>query len=73
MERLRLIGAHEILVLLGRVSRQRVHQLTSRGDFPAPVIELAQGKVWLADDVETWIRNHCVGAADLGLGPSSVT
>jgi predicted DNA-binding transcriptional regulator AlpA len=55
---LRFVGAHEIRVLLaGGISRQRVYQLTSRPDFPAPVADLAMGKVWLAEDVEAWIRS----------------
>jgi prophage regulatory protein len=54
----RLVGAHEIRVLLGGVSRQRVYQLTSRPDFPEPVADLAQGKVWLAADVDAWISNR---------------
>ena len=53
-----LVGAHEIRVLLGGISRQRVYQLTSRKDFPKPVAELAQGKVWLVDDVAAWIRSR---------------
>lgn len=52
------MGAHEVRVRLGGVSRQRVYQLTGRGDFPAPVVELVQGKVWLAGDVEVWIAEH---------------
>lgn len=55
---LRLVGAHEIRVRLGGVSRQRVYQLTSRPDFPKPVAELAQGKVWASADVESWITAH---------------
>jgi prophage regulatory protein len=51
----RLLGAHEIRVRLGGISRQRVYQLTSRRDFPKPVADLAQGKIWLAADVEAWI------------------
>jgi predicted DNA-binding transcriptional regulator AlpA len=54
----RLLGAHEIRVRLGGVSRQRVYQITSRADFPAPLAVLGQGKVWLADDVDAWIRTH---------------
>ncbi|WP_111650427.1 helix-turn-helix transcriptional regulator [Actinoplanes lutulentus] len=49
------MGAHEIRVRLGGISRQRVYQLASRADFPAPVANLAQGKVWLTSDVEAWI------------------
>jgi prophage regulatory protein len=55
---IRVVGAHEIRVRLRGVSRQRVYQITSRADFPKPVADLAQGKVWLADDVEAWIESH---------------
>ena len=57
---MRLVGAHEIRAILGGVSRQRVHQLTARADFPAPVADLALGKVWSAEDVEVWnnARRH---------------
>lgn len=50
------MGAHEIRLRLGGVSRQRAYQITQRADFPAPVAELGQGKIWLADDVEAWIK-----------------
>jgi len=53
-----LMGAHEIRIRLGGVSRQRAYQITSRADFPAPVADLAQGKVWLTDDVEVWMKAH---------------
>lgn len=36
------------------VSRQRVQQLVSRADFPAPVVALGMGKVWVAEDVTAW-------------------
>lgn len=55
---LRILGAHEIRMLLGGVSRQRAYQITSRPDFPEPVADLAQGKVWLADDVGIWLGTH---------------
>jgi predicted DNA-binding transcriptional regulator AlpA len=48
-----LVGAAEVAEILG-VSRQRVTQLTSRPDFPAPVAVLAMGKVWTRDAVEAW-------------------
>lgn len=51
----RLMGAHEIRIRLGGVTRQRTYQITSQMDFPRPVANLAQGKVWLAEDVEAWI------------------
>ena len=52
------LGAHEIRLRLGGVSRQRVYQLTSRPDFPKPVADLAQGKVWLEAEVEHWMRQR---------------
>lgn len=54
----RLMGAAEIGTRLGGVSRQRVQQIVSRPDFPKPVAVLGMGKVWNADDVERWIREH---------------
>ncbi|RZU48722.1 hypothetical protein EV385_0442 [Krasilnikovia cinnamomea] len=56
--RLHLMGAEEIRVRLGGVSRQRTYQITIRGDFPEPIADLAQGKVWLAQDVEAWMSAH---------------
>lgn len=53
----RFVGAKEIRDRLG-VSRQRVQQLMTRPDWPAPYEVLAMGKIWLRDDVETWIRQH---------------
>ncbi|MFC7532407.1 helix-turn-helix transcriptional regulator [Actinoplanes sp. GCM10030250] len=53
---LRLIGAHEIRVQLGGISRQRVYSITGQEHFPKPVAELAAGKVWLAEEVEAWIK-----------------
>ncbi|MEU4564717.1 DNA-binding protein [Actinoplanes sp. NPDC023936] len=52
------MGTHEIGVRLGGVSRQRVYQLTNRPNFPAPIADLAQGRVWLAADVESWIARY---------------
>jgi len=40
------------------LSRQRVHQLAARSDFPRPVAELAQGKVWALADIQAWISTH---------------
>ena len=57
---IRLVGAHEIRDSLG-VSRQRVYQLVKRSDFPQPIAELAQGKVWLLADLEAWIGGHRAG------------
>lgn len=52
------MGAHEIRVRLGGISRQRVYQITSRAGFPVPVADLQAGKVWAARDVEAWIAEH---------------
>ena len=55
-----LVGPHEIRAMLG-VSRQRVYQLATRSDFPKPVAELAQGKVWMLADIAAWISVHRAG------------
>jgi len=53
------VGVTEIARLLG-VSRQRVAQLRTRDDFPAPIAELAAGPVWTRSSlnhfVEGWSR-----------------
>ncbi|WP_212990889.1 helix-turn-helix transcriptional regulator [Actinoplanes auranticolor] len=57
-EKIRLMGAHEIRMRLGGISRQRVYQITNRSNFPEPTADLAQGKIWLTGDVEAWIAQH---------------
>ncbi|WP_232344003.1 helix-turn-helix transcriptional regulator [Actinoplanes awajinensis] len=49
----RLVGVFEIRLILG-LSRQRIHQLADRPDFPKPFQELAMGRVWLEEDIENW-------------------
>ncbi len=50
------MGVQEIGDLLG-VSRTRVQQLTARDDFPTPLAELAQGRVWNGTDVRRWAES----------------
>ncbi|MFF3866932.1 hypothetical protein [Micromonospora sp. NPDC001898] len=58
MERVDLVGAAEIRVMLGNVSRQRVSVVTNSKSFPDPYQELTMGKVWRKTDVEKWIKEH---------------
>jgi predicted DNA-binding transcriptional regulator AlpA len=58
------MGAHEIRMRLGEVSRQRTYQITCRQDFPSPVADLAQGKVWSQEDVEDWLKAHRRGRVE---------
>jgi prophage regulatory protein len=60
-----LAGIDEILVLLVRISRERVRELTFRSDFPEPAAELAGGDVWHRADVEAWIDEHGDAVADM--------
>ena len=55
----RLLGLTEIGEGLG-LSKQRVHGLAREigQDFPAPLAELRQGRVWDADTVEKWAAEH---------------
>ncbi|GGL01221.1 helix-turn-helix transcriptional regulator [Mangrovihabitans endophyticus] len=59
-----LMSAGEIQQRLG-VSRQRVHQLTARPDFPAPYEELSIGRIWIREDVEDWIAKHRPALAEV--------
>jgi predicted DNA-binding transcriptional regulator AlpA len=59
-----LVGVTEVKEFLN-VSRQRVHQLIrDHPDFPAPVAELASGRIWLRKDIEEWARR--VGRLERG-------
>jgi prophage regulatory protein len=50
-----LVGVAEITQMLG-VSRQYVDRLTRGSGFPVPEAELASGRVWKREDVESWAR-----------------
>lgn len=58
-EDIRLMGTAEIADRLG-VTPARINQITDsvKLDFPRPLARLRMGQVWLADDVEAWIREH---------------
>lgn len=57
-EDIRLMGPAEIGRRLGGIGRARVYQLTQRRSFPEPIAQLEMGNVWLAEDVEAWIREN---------------
>ena len=52
------VGSAEIAILLGGISRQRVQQLTSRPDFPEPMVRLKAGAVWRTADVVRWAEQR---------------
>lgn len=47
------VGSAEIAEMFG-VSRQRAYQLTSRPDFPEPMVKLKAGAVWVTAEVVKW-------------------
>ena len=53
-----VVGAAEIAEMLGGLSRQRVSQLTTDEEFPAPIARLAMGSVWRYDDVKAWAERR---------------
>jgi hypothetical protein len=53
-----LAGIDEIRLLLVKICREGVRELTFRSDFPEPEAELAAGDVWLLEDIEAWINEH---------------
>lgn len=54
---LELVGLAEIADYYA-ISRQLAAKWTSRSDFPAPLAELRQGKVWDMAAVITWGSRH---------------
>jgi hypothetical protein len=57
-KRLRLVGAHEIRVRLGGSAGNASTRSPADKTSPKSVADLAQGKVWLADDVEARIARR---------------
>ena len=56
----RLVRLSEIATMLD-VSRQRADQLVrDYEDFPAPVAELASGRIWETTAVDAWATAHPV-------------
>lgn len=51
------MGVQEIVERLG-YSRGYTSSLVNAKGFPDPAYELAMGRIWLAEDVEAWIREH---------------
>lgn len=51
------MGQQEIRERLG-YSRQHTATLIGAKGFPDPAYELAMGRIWLAEDVEAWIRER---------------
>jgi prophage regulatory protein len=51
----RLMGQQEIRERLG-YSRQHTAVIIGAKGFPDPAYTLAMGRIWLAEDVEEWIR-----------------
>ena len=52
-----LVGFGELPDLLG-VSRATAARYAARDDFPAPVGELASGRVWRKRDIERWAKKN---------------
>lgn len=57
VQKLVFMGAKEIGDRIG-VGRSRAHAISRDRDFPPPYQTLAMGSIWLATDVEAWIREH---------------
>ncbi|GAB3808839.1 hypothetical protein GCM10027605_42190 [Micromonospora zhanjiangensis] len=52
-----MLASQEVQELLG-VSRTRAYQITNSKSFPDPAAVLSVGRIWLAEDVERWIKDH---------------
>jgi uncharacterized protein YuzE len=56
-----LVGVKEAAALAGMQRSNFVRDLASRAGFPAPVSELATGRVWLRSQVEEYLAAHKPG------------
>lgn len=54
---IRVMGVSEIAVRI-KLGRDRAAQIVQRRDFPEPIGKLVMGNVWLAQDVDDWVREH---------------
>jgi hypothetical protein len=52
-----LVGVSEAAAILGW-DRRRIVTYVDRGAFPAPLANLASGRVWRRDDVESFARDR---------------
>jgi predicted DNA-binding transcriptional regulator AlpA len=52
-----LVGSAELPELLG-VSRPTAIRYARRPDFPAPLEQLASGRVWARADIERWAKGN---------------
>ena len=50
---MRLVGIKEIANYY-EISSQLAYKWSRRREFPTPVANLAQGKVWNLDEIESW-------------------
>lgn len=58
------MGTGELRIRLG-ISREHVHDLVIRRDFPHSYADLAQGRLWLTEDIDAWIPGWKLGRHEL--------
>jgi hypothetical protein len=56
-DQLRLMGITEVYTHMS-ISVQRLHVLRRRPDFPSPLVTLACGPIWRAEDIELYARTR---------------
>ena len=53
-----LVGVREAAALAGVRPSNFVRDYAARPDFPAPVVELASGRIWLRAEIEEYLRSR---------------
>jgi predicted DNA-binding transcriptional regulator AlpA len=60
-----MLSLGEVAVLLD-LSKQRIHQLRQRDDFPSPRTTWTGVPLWDRSDIERWAAEHPCGARRWG-------
>lgn len=53
----KVYGLAEVAALTGR-KRKKIRRWIAKGTIPAPSERLSTGPVWLAEDIEPWLRKY---------------
>lgn len=68
---MRMLRTHDVLLMLGGISRTTFWSLRKRGGFPAGRVISKNIMVWSEEEILAWIESR--PCHDVGVGPVSMT